>query len=334
MRSIGLLLPGALPFLLMSPALAAAEESADPRVQYRKAYEALNQKRFEEARELLRRLWENSKTYDVAASLSQAEAQLGNRAEAAQLMHFALDRVPPKETRATVERYEQALSDLRQQVASLKVQVSERNAEIRVDGRSVARSPVAHEIFVEPGEHVIEARLPAAQARHALTTVAAQTYEISLALAPAPERPKSAAPTLKDSEPADASQDSPGRSLVPAYVASGVAALGLGFGVAFGLGAQSAKQDSDAAARRVGPHGCVDGSATASDCDTAQRSLSDQRHYAVMANVGWATAAVGLGFAATWLLWPEDEEEGAAHAVRPQLFIGTSAARIGITGSF
>ena len=329
-----LLLSAALSLLVTSPALGAAEEPPDPRAQYRKAYEALNQKRFEEARELLRKLWETSKTYDVAASLSQAEAQLGNRAEAAQLMHFALDRVPPKETRATVERYEQALADLRQQVASLKVQVSERNAEVRVDGRSVARSPVSHEIFVEPGEHVIEARLPAAQARHKLTTVAAQTYEISLALTPLPEHPKGAAPAPNNSEPLEASRDSSGRTLVPAYVASGVAALGLGFGVAFGLGAQSAKQDSDAAARRVGPHGCVDGSAAASDCETARRSLSDQRHYAVLANVGWATAAVGLGFAATWLLWPEDEGESTARAVRPQLFIGTSAARVGITGTF
>ncbi len=331
----------AQPLFAQAGASTSSESAAAARAQYRKAYEALNQKRWPEARRLLRELWSTTQTHDVASSLSQAEAALGNRAEAAQLLALAIARVPPKDPIGILNKYHAALAELRGQVGSVRITGMDRSAELRVDGNAVQLEPPSKEIFLEPGEHVIEARLDAERGvqRRALA-VAGQSQDLSLessgpaaaaeVSAPAPAPPPSAEQVDVGVPPV---QPEPrGRTLVPVYVASGVAALGLGLGTAFGFGAKNSSADSEAAAKRVGRNGCADGTASPSDCDAARQALRDQRRYSTLANVGWITAALGASVAITWLVWPETKRSDAT--ARASLAVTPSGAALGVTGAF
>lgn len=316
------------------PAASDTEDSFA--VQYRKGYDALSEKDFAEARRIFHELWQRYRTSAVAASLSQAEAHLGNRVEAAGLMAFAVAHAGPNDKPAVVERYKQALAELRAQVASLSVDVNEAGAEIRVDGSLIGRSPLAGELFIEPGERAIEARLGADRMTlQNITALAGQHYSLKLQLTPVTTvraRSRSEDETQRGVPAVDAAAD---RTFLPVYIASGMSALGLGFGIAFSVGERQARQDSGTASLRVGRSGCVDGSALASDCAAARRSLDDQRRYAVLADIGWTVAALGAGAAVAALLWPEPPERaGAGSRWHTAIGVGPDGARFGVTGSF
>ena len=207
---------GLLALLLFSVATkvraetAAPEPSADDyaraRALYRQASDAFEASQYAEARRLLLDAWALRQSYDVAASLGDAEIKLGLFAEAAEHLSFSVRNFPPLENEQALANVRRQLETARREVASVLVSVNESGAEIRVDQRLVGTSPMGGAVFVMPGRHRVEARKGTATASETFVGEASKESTVALRLVSAePSRPKD--------EPAP-------RSIVPLIVES------------------------------------------------------------------------------------------------------------------
>lgn len=115
--------------------------------------------KLQEAHDAYLRAWELKRSHDIASNLANSEAQLGMKREAAEHLSYCVRNFPPTvdeaKRQSTVRRFEQA----RAEVGALMIRVNVRGAEVFVDGRSVGTAPLEAEIYADPGERVIEARL-------------------------------------------------------------------------------------------------------------------------------------------------------------------------------
>lgn len=327
--------------LIGSIALAAA--AAPPasaqvptsQAQYRRAYDAIEKKRWPEARALLLELWSRSRTYDVAASLGQVEYQLKHYPAAAQYMAFAIANVAPKERPANVERYRQALAEITQLVATLRVSVDHASAEVFVNGEKVGVSPLASEVFVEPGVHTLEARLGSDESvKKTLAVESGESYSVALELGALDAETAAAlsgqrrSRNTRGAAPARADAS---RSLIPVYVGTAVTVVGASMAIGFGLAANGAEDDVRTLRRRLGPSGCADGTAPSADCDEVADAVDRQQSNATVSNVGLGVATVaGLGTLGYWLFWPEPADSAA----RPAVAFGTTNVHVSMVGKF
>jgi hypothetical protein len=309
------LLAACLGFGVTHAAQAKPPKEEDPnyqQIQYRKAHDAMSAKRWEEARGLLLDLWRRGRTYDVAASLGQVEYWLQNYGAGARYIVFALEHLPPGEDADTVRRLHAGLAELKKHVGAIKIAVDEAGAEVRVDSELVGVSPLASEIYVDPGVHRVEARSPNQPAVEAkVDTAVGESY--SLELRTETSRPKADSATNADGPRAPnatvsaavASQSAlpPERSLVPVFVTGGLALACVGAGTALTLMAESDSAKIQNLRGEVGPSGCRN--VQSAECtelrDVAQRrDLERNWSYAAFAAGG---AAVATG--ALYLLFPE-----------------------------
>ncbi len=75
------------------------------------------------------------------------------------------------------------LTEMQRQVGQLRIQVNRPGAEVFVDGKSIGVAPISYEIYVDPGTHLVEARLdgfPPAQVT--ITAAKAQIQDVPVAL--------------------------------------------------------------------------------------------------------------------------------------------------------
>jgi hypothetical protein len=103
--------------------------------------------------------WDLKQSYDIAANLGNLELEQGMPRDAAEHLAFALRTVAVTVPEEKVAAIRGLLDRARRLVGTAAVKVNIAGAEIFVDGLSVGRSPLAGEIFVDPGKRTIEARL-------------------------------------------------------------------------------------------------------------------------------------------------------------------------------
>ncbi len=139
--------------------------------------------------------WELNPTFDVAYNLGNTEYQLKKHKEAATYLSFALRHWPLLKGVAKLKpNAEQWLAESRAQVGALKVSVSVAGAEVLVDGKGVGRAPLEGEVFVDPGEHRVEARhLDYEPASQTVGVAKGATAEVKLAIAPVKAEPQASA---------------------------------------------------------------------------------------------------------------------------------------------
>lgn len=241
---------------------------------------ANDQGRFAEAEEMLRKVWEKKKTYDVAHALGRAERHLGKHRDAAEHLAFARESLPPSELGATQKAIEEELALALKEVGVLRVTVNVPGAEVRVGGRRIGASPLADAVYVEPGDVTVAAQMEGyAAATRTVGVGKGATVEVQLTLS----RP----------------------TRVPAYVVGGAGALSLVVGgVLVGL---SAAKSGEAAQLREGilaDGGYCAGTSVHRDCQSlnAAVSTSDTTGNASIAAFGLGAAMVAG--AAVYLLWP------------------------------
>lgn len=317
-------------------AAVSAESPLDPasaQARYRRAYEAIQKKQWAEARLLLLDLWQRARTYDVAASLGQVEYQLGNHAPAAEYMAFAVEHIPPKESPANVERYRRALGELRKLVGTLRISLNPPEAALFVDGKPIPAG--AGEIFVAPGVHVLEARVPPHRGSSTkVALLAGEERSVELDVATEPAEAVSPIDTPEPTPPPEP-ESKRERNLIPVYVGGGLIALGVGAAVGFGIAADDATSEASELRRQIGPTGCADGSAEPADCRAAEDALDRQHDYATLSTVGIGVAvASGLATLGYVLFWPDPADERAAVTLRPQFAVGAESGSVSMTGSF
>jgi hypothetical protein len=193
---------------------------------------------------------------------------------------------------------------------------------IEVDGAGVPRDRWATPLPLDPGDHKITAAAAGKKAASVAVTVspvpgvqelAIPPLEADRAAAPVAASPGAGAPPAGDTEQAHHA------SRAPAYVATGVAVVGLGVGVAGGLVAMSKKNQADAQCPQK-------------LCNMAGRALvSDAQTSATLSTVGFGVGLAGAAAAVWFFLHAASSDSGAAQLTP---VIGPRAASLGLEGTW
>jgi len=300
---------------------------------------------------LLLPLWEKKHTWDVAVGLGKAEWYLGNHAAGATYMAFAVANIPPKEKTRAVEGLRTALNEMKGSVGTVLVSVSKDHAEVLVDGRLVGNSPLETDVFLEPGQHVLQARLGNAVSSPATVDVqAGKTYNLAL-LIEAPPKPAVAAvpaspPAEKPAEsppiektPPEANQDDGGGSVQPRTIAlvagASVTAIAAGVGIAYAIKASSHSSDAKNIGAGLGPEECSNPmGASISKCSELADAYSSRDSASRVEAVSFAIAGgAAVATAVIYFAWPRREHLNAS-SLQVTPIAASHTGGLMFTGSF
>jgi hypothetical protein len=155
----------AAPALASTPAWAqkappTADLLARQRALFDQGNKAYDQGRQADAERFYIEAWNLKKSFDVAGNFGNLEADLKKWRFAGELLSYAIREFPAGGKPALREDLLKRMAEVQQHVGSLRIQVNRPGAEVFVDGTSVGTSPLPFEIYVDPGNHLVEARLP------------------------------------------------------------------------------------------------------------------------------------------------------------------------------
>ena len=271
------------PIVVSTPARAADDAMIQmARERFQEGVKYYDEKQYEKARAAFLQAYALKRHPAVLLNLAQSELRSGHEADAAK--HFVTYLREHKEATA-LERQEaeKGLAAAKAKVGEITLNVDTDGAEIYVDGQPEGRSPLAGPIYLEPGQHAIEARREGKVGTANVTAKAGAGATVSVALgaggspavAPGPgsaetgeEGAETGAPVTKDSESGSAEGEGlaavdldTGGSREPffswashtpvAWVGGGLAVLGLGGGLAFAIGSSQAYSSANATAETI-----------------------------------------------------------------------------------
>jgi hypothetical protein len=281
--------PAVAPASPASPASPAPDAALDmeARDHYLAGARALDAGRHQEAYPLLLEAWNLKKHFLIAVNLGIAELELGRYRDAAEHLAY-FQREATGVGAYELRQASLMLQEARKHIGTVTVQVSEPGAEILVDGESVGTAPLGRELFLEPGERVIEARRAGfATAQAFLDLAEGSTRVVSL-------KPQALRAVGGD----NAETPSPAGDPVvwPAVAAAGLALANIGLGVGF----TTAANDRSAAARETGCRAGVSSPA----CARTATLLEEKDRFSNLAVVGYAAGGVAAAGAAALVIWP------------------------------
>lgn len=308
----------------------AAEPAADPeyvRDLLTRGTEALSASRNEEARSLLSQAYRLRRSYDVAAALGQAELELGRHRDASEHLEFAIREFPPGESRKLLKQLQDAFATAKSRVATLRILVNQPGCEVTVDGALIGTSPLPADVFVEPGQHTLGARLGTGDAvERALATSAGKDYTVELSLNPKPGAASATDANLGSPQSVsvaprhDSSEVSP--KTIVLVGGSAITAVLLGLGIAERLRASDA--DDEAATLRSRMAGNCPGQGGGALCRELVSDLDRRNSANRLAVYSFVGAGVtGAATAAVWFLWDESRDRETASR--------TNVPRIGVS---
>ena len=188
----------------------------------------------------------------VLARVGECQVKLGRLVQGAETLRRVLrEQLPadaPSAFLAAQDRAQQVLAEAKPRIARLKVAVAapaDAKIWVTIDGVNEPRENLNSDRFLDPGDHVIEAGAPGyLKATSNVHLGDGGADAVSLTLQPDPNASASAL-TPASVPPTPAAAPAPDHTL--AFISGGVGLVGLGFGVAFGLGAISEKSSLDGA---------------------------------------------------------------------------------------
>jgi hypothetical protein len=148
------------PAAAQQPPVINADVLARQRALFDQGNKAYDQGRQAEAEGFYIEAWKLKKSFDVAGNLGNLEADLKKWRFAAELLAYALREFPAGGKPALREDLLKRQAEVLQHVGALRITVSRPGAEVFVDGVSVGTSPLPAEVYVEFGNHLVEARAP------------------------------------------------------------------------------------------------------------------------------------------------------------------------------
>ncbi|XXY18895.1 PEGA domain-containing protein [Sorangium sp. So ce216] len=318
---------------------SAAEAAKRADASYRQGLRLYSDGKYAEAEAALESAWELNPTFDVAYNIGNTEYKLKKHREAAQYLSFALRHWPLMKAAAKLKvTAEQRLAESRAQVGAVTVTVGVAGAEVLVDGKAVGRAPLEGEVFVEPGEHRVEARLEGyAPASETVKVAKGGSAEVALVMAAAKSEAQGATPVAKAAEGsapgagagAPAAQEPPAapvepeppkeeRSWVPviALGAASVVGIGVGLGTTFASNAASDEAHRQSAAIIEGRGQCVmPESSWAGPCEQVRNDASRADTLGNVARVAFIASGAFAIAAATYVLWPKPKPSAYATAL-------------------
>ncbi|KYF82603.1 hypothetical protein BE11_37025, partial [Sorangium cellulosum] len=225
---------------------------------------------------------------------------------------------------------EKWLAESRAQVGAVAVTVGTAGAEVLVDGKSVGRAPLEGEVFVEPGEHRVEARLegyvPVSQT---VTAAKGEAKDVALSMVLMKnERPTAAGTTtegggsatgagaggpvagLPPAGPVEPQPVPEKRSWVPVIALGAASAVGLGVGIGMTVASNSASEDAHAQSAAIIQAGaqCVRPEASwVEPCEQVRSDASRADTFGNVARVAFIGSGVLAIGAVTYALWPKSK---------------------------
>ena len=306
------------------------KESDSPASYLAKGNEAFKQGRFADAEGAYRAAFERRRGYDIAGNLGAAELAQGTHKEAAQHLAFTLRLFPITGDPALRERMAQAFEAARREVGALRVTASVKGAMITIDGAPQGEAPLADDVFVDPGEHVVDASLEGfTSTRQGVAVEQGGTMTVTVPLSPIV---RETIRVVRDSPPPRA------RSLAPAIALGATGLVGVSAGLVL-LGVSSARRSSATSLRSAilaESRSCVAGADNHDEgrCPDLQSAL---RARDTLRNAGAGTialgAAAGVG-AAAYLLWPERRKGPSGRGLRVTPIFSRSGSSVMVSGAF
>jgi tetratricopeptide (TPR) repeat protein len=363
LRSLkSVLLLSALVAVTMAPESARAQTTAADTARATELFKngkvAFSKGDMAEAEQLFAQALTIRRSSDIAANLGQSQLEQQKYRAAAENFAWALANMLPSATDAQRKAVEHGLARARAEVAMLRLDIKPDCADVLVGEHAVGKAPLPAGVYVEPGEVIVAVRhdgFIAIDKRVMVGKGTEQAIEIALAPKSDEQPPTGAAPGAVNSGlEADAgvgpADRAPARSLVPAYVATGVAVAGGVAGLVFTLTANSKENDADELRDQLAtfPGGC-NGDAPQTDCDDLaeqRQSVDTSRNLALGAFVVGGVAAVVAGY----FYWDalshrnrEAKREPRLYGLVPSIDVGraraTDAASVGsvklsVSGNF
>jgi hypothetical protein len=164
-----------------APLGTEASQQADD--LFKKGKDLYQRGKLREAYEAYRDAWKLKQSYDIAANLANTELQLGMEIEAAEHLAFCIRNFPATGDKAQIDRVRAQFEAVRKELGALVVRANIEGAELFVDGVSVGRAPLGREVFVKPGAHVVEAKLPGyAPTKQEVVATLGPAQEVALVL--------------------------------------------------------------------------------------------------------------------------------------------------------
>ncbi|WP_437620922.1 hypothetical protein [Sorangium sp. So ce1151] len=334
----------------------------DPTFQqlYRQGNEAFKQKRWSDAELLYLKAWALVRSFDIAANLGEVQLQLKKPRSAAAFLAFGLRTAPPSAKPEQIARMRHFLDEAKAQVGTLRVRVKNvADAEVFVDGERMADAEVKHEVYLEPGPHVLVLRRAGYEEQVVrLMAGPGVTETITQELKPKAEKaPEAAGPgatgsgaagapvqgDVKPTAPAAGVTKAPAagarveeqRSWVPVIALGAASAVGLGVGVGFTVAANNASADADklrAAVLRDGP-GCLHApGALVGRCEDIERSGSRAEDFGNGAILAYAASGTFVLAALAIAIWPRSP--AGATGVRASTSLHAGGASLSIEGTW
>lgn len=269
---------------------------------FEKATAAFDEGKLEDARSMLKSAWKLKQNYEIAGNLGIVELKLGHVRDAAEHLAFAIQHFPATGTEAERAGLQKTFRQARGQVAGLNIHVNVDQAEVSLNGQPLGQSPLAGEVFIEPGTVTVKAKRDGFEAARQ-TVVASKDWvpiEVNLNLV-----------SLTESS-------GPRRSIVAPLVMGGVGVAGLiTGGILLAVGA-SKRQTAEVLNGQIrgAEQNCVEGSSIYdARCMELQAtaSSSDTLHNA---GVGMVVVGVVATLAAggAYLFWPQPKAKAAVTA--------------------
>jgi hypothetical protein len=265
-----------------------------------------------EAERLFAEAFALRKSSDIAANLAQSELEQQKYRAAAEHFQWALTNLLPSASDAQRKAVETGLTRSRAEVASLRLEIEPAGADVLVGEMNLGKSPISSGVYVDPGEVIvsvkregfvaIDKRVLAAKGTEQAVEIRLLPKEASSEPAPAPtpvdsglKSEVSSGAVSGDALPAEH------KSLVPAYIATGVAVAGGVTGLVLLLRANSKADEADSIRDELQSEGGCgdDGTAPAASCaDLVDRrkSIDSTRNLEIGAFVVGGVAALVAGY--------------------------------------
>jgi tetratricopeptide (TPR) repeat protein len=282
----------------------------------------------EGARQAFLEAFELAPHHTIASNLAEVEIKLGRYKEASEHLNYVLRALPPSATEER-ESAEKDLGQCRQRVGVVRVAVSVKGAAVMIDGKAVGTAPLETELWLEPGEYVVEARHTGYQPASArVVAKAGEAREVMLALSEmtAASGAGNTPETRQDEVPTSSGMQAKTIVLIGGSALTVAAAT---VGTVFLVKKGSAADDADEALAEIAreePDLAEQGIACRLEpasrpkaCATLTESQKDEETFKNVAIGSFiAAGALGIGTVATYLLWPDARKTAAATGIAPR----------------
>jgi tetratricopeptide (TPR) repeat protein len=168
------------------PSPRSADAKARAQVLLKRGARHYQHAEYKEALEVFEQAYGLFPSPKLLMNIGQASRELGHTVEAINAFEQFLEQAGDAPPRAVAEA-KQSIDEMEPQIAKLRIDCTMSGADISIDGKRVAVSPVAGLIRVIPGTHDVRASIAGAVPATKRTKVAAGAIDtIVLPLAPAP----------------------------------------------------------------------------------------------------------------------------------------------------